>query len=474
MKGTKEQRDRNIIFGADAKKVEKCEGVLLGAMLRSPSEIIKYIEQFPEKALQNSQVLFHKQSVATEVVTWGQVVTEILEQTKSGNFTPYQVAQKLDIATSNILHYASEDFVELQFALDVWNGEYKLWAEQTALQSAFFAADRGFDAIRETLESVREKLGTNYVIERKTSVEEFEQWAIEKESGIVREIITRTNMPSVNRIIGGYEQGYLHVVAARPGMGKTHFAVNCMDAFESFGAKGNFYSVEMPGRDVYKRLMSSRFGVDPRADWRNMTESERQLMKDAIRGTKELNVNIVDHLSRIGDLEAHLIASHYKGQLDYAIFDYLQLIEGIDHNSREVVVSNISRRLALLAKKLNIPIIALAQLSRAVETRGGAKRPMLSDLRESGAIEQDAATVTFLHRPEYYNVMEFEDGATTKGAAEIIVAKNRNGDIDDALVKFSGVCGFYENTEQYFPTTEPPQSAKIEPTNFRNDTHVPF
>ena len=125
-------------------------------------------------------------------------------------------------------------------------------------------------------------------------------------------------------------------------------------------------------------------------------------------------------------------------KLDIVIVDYLQLMSGPENaGSREQEVSMISRSLKSIAKELNVPILALSQLNRSVEMRGGTKRPLLSDLRESGAIEQDADMVVFIHRQEKFGITEFlEDGSSTKGIAEIILAKNRNGPVDDVKLRF--------------------------------------
>lgn len=124
-------------------------------------------------------------------------------------------------------------------------------------------------------------------------------------------------------------------------------------------------------------------------------------------------------------------------KLDLVIVDYLQLMTGPENaGSREQEVSTISRSLKSIAKELNVPILALSQLNRSVEMRGGTKRPLLSDLRESGAIEQDADMVVFIHRQEKFGIPTFEDGSSTKGIAEIILAKNRNGPVDDVKLRF--------------------------------------
>src|SRR5699024_3498738 len=153
--------------------------------------------------------------------------------------------------------------------------------------------------------------------------------------------------------------------------------------------------------------------------------------------------------------KARRLASQYG--IKVIMVDYLQLMTaGGNHKggNREQEISTISRNLKALAKELNIPVIALSQLSRAVETRTGSKRPILSDLRESGAIEQDADIVSFIYRPEYYKIDEWDDDerSPTEGQAEFIVAKHRNGGLDEIRLKFEGRFGRFENLEDHgFP-----------------------
>ncbi|HLN96699.1 MAG TPA: DnaB-like helicase C-terminal domain-containing protein, partial [Flavobacterium sp.] len=137
------------------------------------------------------------------------------------------------------------------------------------------------------------------------------------------------------------------------------------------------------------------------------------------------------------------------------IVDYLQLMtaggSGKGGGNREQEISTISRNLKALAKELNVPVIALSQLSRAVETRGSSKRPLLSDLRESGAIEQDADIVSFIYRPEYYKIDEWDDDehSPTEGQAEFIIAKHRNGSLENIRLKFIGNLGKFDNLDEY-------------------------
>jgi replicative DNA helicase len=140
-----------------------------------------------------------------------------------------------------------------------------------------------------------------------------------------------------------------------------------------------------------------------------------------------------------------------RHNIDLVIVDYLQLMSGTNsegrNSNREQEISNISRSLKGIAKELNIPIIALSQLNRSVETRGGEKRPQLSDLRESGAIEQDADMVAFIYRPDYYQLSTAEDGSSLKGLAEIIIAKHRNGALANVPLKFVGKYTRFQSLE---------------------------
>jgi replicative DNA helicase len=143
-------------------------------------------------------------------------------------------------------------------------------------------------------------------------------------------------------------------------------------------------------------------------------------------------------------------------KLDLVIIDYLQLMTGPENSgSREQEVSNISRSLKSIAKELDVPVIALSQLNRSAELRGGLKRPQLSDLRESGAIEQDADMVVFIHRQDKFGIITFEDGSSTRGIAEIILAKNRNGPVDDIRLRFREERATFVDLEEFEIDTGP-------------------
>jgi replicative DNA helicase len=172
-----------------------------------------------------------------------------------------------------------------------------------------------------------------------------------------------------------------------------------------------------------------------------LEDYEFEQLNSKIRKLAEAPI-FIDDTPGLSVFELRAKARRLKEQhkIELLIVDYLQLMTagGEGKGNREQEIATISRSLKGLAKELEIPVIALSQLSRAVETRGGDKRPQLSDLRESGAIEQDADLVMFIHRPEYYNITEDEHGASTRGVGELIIAKHRNGPVDSAKTRYIG------------------------------------
>ena len=204
-----------------------------------------------------------------------------------------------------------------------------------------------------------------------------------------------------------------------------------------------FFSLEMSSIQLITRLISSETGLSSeKLRTGNLEKFEWEQLNVKVSALENAPLYIDDTPSlSIFDLraKARRLSSQYGIKL--IVIDYLQLMTASVSNkngNREQEISTISRNLKALAKELDIPVIALSQLSRAVETRGGSKRPILSDLRESGAIEQDADIVSFIYRPEYYKIDEWDDEERTPsaGQAEFIVAKHRNGGLDNIRLKF--------------------------------------
>ncbi len=258
-----------------------------------------------------------------------------------------------------------------------------------------------------------------------------------------------SGMTALDDILSGFQPSDLIIVAARPSMGKTAFTLSAArNAAVDHNIAIGFFSLEMSSTQLAMRLLCAEARVDahavrtgrlPDADWMKLSTKVGELAKAKL---------FIDDTPGLSILELRAKARRLKSEHDIKliIIDYLQLMSGPKSAaSREQEIAHISRSLKALAKELNVPVIALSQLSRAVEQRGGDKRPILSDLRESGSIEQDADVVLFLHRPEKYNITVDEDGNSTEGIAEIIVGKQRNGPIGHVKVAFVKDYARFEN-----------------------------
>jgi len=245
----------------------------------------------------------------------------------------------------------------------------------------------------------------------------------------------------LDRITSGWQRSDLAIIAARPSMGKTAFMLS-MARNISVDHKRPIaiFSLEMSSLQLVNRMIVSETEL-PSDRIRNgrLEEYEWKQLEFKIKSLVDAPI-FIDDTPAISIFELRAKARRLKVQHDVEMIfvDYLQLMTGpVDHKgNREQEVSAISRALKSIAKELNVPIIALSQLNRSVELRSGNKRPQLSDLRESGAIEQDADLVLFIHRPEKYDIFEDERGNSTLGIAEIIVAKHRNGPIGDVNLRF--------------------------------------
>ena len=262
-----------------------------------------------------------------------------------------------------------------------------------------------------------------------------------------------TGFTDLDRITSGWQASDLIIVAARPGMGKTSFTLAlARNAAVDFNKGVALFSLEMSNVQLVQRLISMEAEISG-SKLRNgqLEDYEWQQLQSAIEKLSEVPIFIDDTPSiNIFELRAKCRRMKMQHDIQLIVIDYLQLMSGGPENSRgnrEQEISSISRSLKALAKELNVPVIALSQLSRAVETRGGNKRPMLSDLRESGAIEQDADIVSFIYRPEYYSILEDEEGNSLKGIGEIIIAKHRNGALGTVKLKFTDHFAKFSNLD---------------------------
>lgn len=248
-----------------------------------------------------------------------------------------------------------------------------------------------------------------------------------------------TGFDELDKLTSGWQKSDLIIVAARPGMGKTAFTLSLARNAANSGKGVAIFSLEMANLQLVQRLISMEANINSRSLRNGQLNPEEWLrLNSSIDKMADIPIFIDDTPGiNVFELRAKCRRLKQNHNIEMIIIDYLQLMTGSPNSkkgNREQEISSISRALKGLAKELNVPVMALSQLSRSVETRGGSKRPVLSDLRESGAIEQDADIVTFIYRPGYY---EMEDDVDVpQDLAEIIIAKHRNGSLDTVNLRF--------------------------------------
>lgn len=274
---------------------------------------------------------------------------------------------------------------------------------------------------------------------------------------------------------GGFQKGTLLILAARPAMGKTALALTmARNMAVDFNKPVAIFSLEMTATELMSRLIAAESGIDAKKfklkgelqDW------EKEQLRSKTNALAHAPMYIDDNPGlTIFELRAKCRRLKQKYDIQMVFIDYLQLMSGGDMMktgvNREQEISYISRQLKALSKEIGVPIMALSQLSRAVETRGGSKRPQLSDLRESGAIEQDADMVMFVYRPSYYGI-DVENGMSTEGLAKLIIAKHRSGEPGDVNLRFVERFVRFENMHDAMQ----PQEAIILNSKFNKEVNT--
>lgn len=252
-----------------------------------------------------------------------------------------------------------------------------------------------------------------------------------------------TGLTDLNVVTSGWQGGNMIVIGARPAMGKTAIALNLFAKKAAISGKSvYFFSLEMDNIKLTDRLACSYGGISPyNLRSGKLSSAEHTSLDIAISEMQNLNFIIDDQPNvDVNKIRNIARAAHRKGECGMVVIDYLQLIDNSENRynnrNREQEVAYISRRLKLLAKELDIPVIVLAQLGRAVESRDD-KKPRLSDLRESGAIEQDADLVLMPYRPAYYGFNQDNEGNSLEGVGILIVSKNREGDTGEIIFNYS-------------------------------------
>ena len=267
-----------------------------------------------------------------------------------------------------------------------------------------------------------------------------------------------TGFTELDRLTGGLPLGELIILGARPAMGKSSFMLSLvLNSIQNKNSPIAYFSFESSSKSLLLRMLSNMSECShQRLVTKQLEPYELDIVSRKSTILETANITIEENCMSLDDIIAQSDFLVREKGVQLIIIDYLQLIRTRSkRDNREMEIATICRELKRMAKKYNVSVFVGSQLSRAVESRGGDKRPVLSDLRESGAIEQDADKVFFLHRPEYYNITEDYKGNSTIGVAEIIIAKNRSGPVDSVKLRFIGqYASFRDLDESFFESYE--------------------
>jgi replicative DNA helicase len=333
------------------------------------------------------------------------------------------VARKLITICDEVINDAFEQKNETDDLLD--------YAEKSIFEISASRVKKGFENINPIIHSTFER------------IEELYHTSGTGVTGLA------SHYDDLDHLTAGFQKSDFIVIAGRPSMGKTAFALNIVRNIAVLAKKSvGFFSLEMSAEALVLRLLCAEAEVDQMKVRRGrLSNAELQKLAKKVGAFDKAEIYI-DDTPGLSILQLRSKARRLVSEKNVQMFivDYLQLMEVAKEENRQQEISKISRALKSLAKELNIPIIALSQLSRAVETRDKTRKPQLSDLRESGAIEQDADVVMFVYRPEYYDIQTFEDtGASTYNMCEIIIGKQRNGPTGTIKLTFRKEYGRFAN-----------------------------
>jgi hypothetical protein len=416
------------------------------------------------------------------------VARQVFEQFYSQNktYSPYTVCKPGSDVTEAELWQAMNKHCDTDLlpALEMFEPLYRQWVELKASQFAAHGIAQGWDA--EQIRSKQDEFRRDscaYLTDAAGKDEWFENWFEGKMKGQELAYPCKPALKTLinNRLLIGYEPGTLYLIGAEPGTGKTFFFLQDMLRFISDGSRGIFVSLDMNARMIKIRIIGMITGVTHDDDWTTLSEEKRAEVVRAKEFTETMPVVILDKTNNIDEIIATCYAEHYERPINFLAIDFIQKVVETKSENRNHAIGNITGKLKLIANRLNIPVIALSQLSRpAVQ----GQRPDLSRLRDSGNLEADADVVAFLHRPEKYGVIEDpKTGQSLIGKGEIIFAKQRMRKTDSVWCGFDGVKGWHDleqPTGHKFPETEYPPKQTVDysvPASARpslGDEDVPF
>lgn len=350
--------------------------------------------------------------------------------------------------TSHVNSSANIEF-HCRVVLEMWMRRVLIQVSSANVENAFDLSKDVFELLEKaqlqlikSIDKISKKKAETIHENMKQVLENASNILISRERGEPIHTGYLTGSKGFDDLTGGKSASNLIIVAARPGMGKTAKMLEEARFMAMNNVPTLIFSLEMSSYELALRMVSIETGITNSNIKRgNLTHAQIDEASKLIEKWESLGLYIDDSSGvHISEIRSKAILAHSKLGIRKVYIDYLQLVN-CEGGSREQQISGVSKGLKNLAKELDIPVTALAQLSREVEKRGGSKRPQLSDLRESGSIEQDADMVIFLYRPEYYGIREFEDGTSAEKSLVNIIAKSRNGACDDIIEYCDIACG---------------------------------
>jgi len=459
------QNKNNYSAGKQPPAVVDVERNVLGAMMLDAEAVPKVIETLQPECFFDKRNQFIYEAMislfeSNEPIDSVSLYEELKKNGKiDGSGGPAYISQLAqDVSSAANVDYHSK------VILEKWILRKLISSSMDIATTAYSGTEDVFD-ILDSAEAKIFEITEAGLKESYKSMDRAVREAIEHIEAIHSKNISSFSVPSgflgLDEILGGFQKSDLIIVAARPSMGKTAFALStARNAAVDDNVPIAIFSLEMATIQLVTRLIcaearinahSVRTGKFKAEDGPRISRTAHKLSQSPI---------YIDDTPGQTVLEIRAKARRLKAEknIGLIIIDYLQLMSSSSRmDNREREISNISRSLKSLAKELNVPVIALSQLNRAVETRTD-KRPQLSDLRESGSIEQDADVVIFLTRPEYYGITQFTEGKfrgeSTEGIAEVIVGKQRNGPTGEIMLKFIKDFARFENLDMFHSSFE--------------------
>ncbi len=440
------------------------EMAVLGAMLQDRAAVVKAIELLEadcfyreaHRVLFQAIVALFERGVTVDLLTVAEELRRqgVLEQVGGTAYLTELTVRVPSVAA--VEHYAR---IVLEHYL-------KRSLIRTAAEIIYACYDESTDALEELdrAESAIFEIAEKRLRQGARSMRTLARTAFEHVASLLerKERTGLTGIPTgyirLDELTGGLQRSDFIVIAGRPSMGKTALALSiARNAAVEYRIPVAIFSLEMSALQLVLRLLAAEAQVDSHRLRTGKLSPE--LLPRLVQATGRLAEApiFIDDTPMLSLVELRAKSRRLRSEhgVELIIVDYLQLIAPPKAESREREVAIISRSLKMMAKELGIPVVALAQLNRAVESRAD-KRPMLSDLRESGSLEQDADVVIFVHRPEMYGITTYDDGTPTEGTAEIIIGKQRNGPVGEVRLAYLRDWARFENLALHYPEPPPP------------------